>query len=151
MFINITFLWKGFGTPTTLIWFLIWVWLHVSLKVTFIWKRFGTPTTLTWFLARMRPHESLKFTLFWKSLITLTTFVQSLLRCILLLTTILICAWIGFLSIFLFSENDVEQLLHWYGFSPKCVLICIWRVLLSEKVLSHWLHLCGLSSIVFCF
>ena len=37
--------------------------------------------------------------------------------------------------------------MHWYGFSPVCVLRCLIRSLLHEKALSHWEQLYGFSTV----
>ena len=36
---------------------------------------------------------------------------------------------------------------HWYGFSPVWVLICVTRLLVLENALSHWVHRYGFSPV----
>ena len=39
-----------------------------------------------------------------------------------------------------FCENDCWHVVHWYGFWPVCVMICLFRADLAEKDLRHVLH-----------
>ena len=50
-----------------------------------------------------------------------------------------VCVLKWFLSV-LFSEKALSQWPHWYDFSPKCVLIWSSALLPSDKALSHRLH-----------
>ena len=44
-------------------------------------------------------------------------------------------------------EKALSHWLHWYGFSPVCSYICLFRSLCIEKALSHWLHWYGFSPV----
>ena len=46
-----------------------------------------------------------------------------------------------------FPEKALSQWLHWYSISPVCVLICLTSVLLCKNTLPHWLHWYGLSPV----
>ena len=45
------------------------------------------------------------------------------------------------------TEKAFPHWLHWYGFSPVCILIWIIRRLFLEKALLHWWHWYGFSPV----
>ena len=45
------------------------------------------------------------------------------------------------------STNDFSQILHWWGFSPVCVLVCCFCLLESENDFSQKLHWYGFSPV----
>ena len=122
MYLQKYFYWESLITITTWIWLFLLVCGHMSSKLAFKCKYYITKYTLMRFLSTVYQHMSYKITISVESPVTMHTMMW-------FLPTV----YFDMSNMNTISGKALSQYQQWVGFSPLCILICLFKVKFGEK------------------